>query len=541
MRKPPCAYYGDVRWALSEGAQPDRVVPMLATLLLTGLVFSAEPTPGSDATPLIAAMSAEVLLPALSPSGQADFATVHPSTTWQITAAVDEAASTVGGTAVVTWRNDEAQAVPDLCLQLLANSPAFHGASIRVTDIRIDNHPIAGVPVTGGAYLRVPFASPLAPGKTVTLACAFVTTPSSKGGLYGLLSRTPTAWCLYAWHPEVALRNSGEWAVDAVQDHTDPTRTATAHELFTLDVPQDLQVVAGGMITQEKTTAGRTTLTIAAPFARNEVLVLGRGLVSSARTTNGVTVRSWHRAGLELGGQRVLDACASSITLYSERFGPYPFTELDAVAAPLGDEIGGMESTGLVIMDEKAYEGARYLDEKSGAEVLPIFMLMVCAAHETAHQWWYSAVGSDPYHDPWLDESLTNWTGNFWMEQQGGAGAGNLAFGMCLIEAGMGKRDDSLTKAIPAYPSFEAYGAIIYARGALFYQWLRRRMGDEQFFAFLRAWYSDQRWHVATPADWHATLARFATPEIISDTDHWLSGNGLTQTMLVDGSKPQKK
>lgn len=514
---------------------------MLATLLLTGLIFSAEPTPAVDATPLIAAISAEALLPALSPSGRGDFATVHPTTTWQITASVEEATGTIGGTATVTWRNDEAVAVPDLCLQLLANSAAFHGAYLLVSDIRINNDMVAGVPLAGGAYVRVPFAAPLAQGKSVTLSCAFITKPSTTGGLYGLLSRTPSAWCLYAWHPEVALRSGGEWAVDDVQDHTDPTRTATAHELFTLDVPEDLQVVAGGLITAEKTTAGRTTMTIAAPFARNEVLVLGRGLVSSSRTTNGVTVRSWHRAGLELGGQRVLDACVSSITLFSERFGPYPFTELDAVAAPLGDEIGGMESTGLIIMDEKAYEAARYLDDKSGPEVLPIFMLMVCAAHETAHQWWYSAVGSDPYHHPWLDESLTNWTGNFWMEQRGGAGAGGLAFGMCLTEAGLGKRDAPLTKKIPDYPNFETYGAIIYARGALFYQWLRRRMGDERFFAFLRAWYSEQRWHVATPADWHATLTRFATPEIIADTDHWLSGNGLTSTMLVDGSKPQKK
>lgn len=505
---------------------------MLVSLLLAGAVFAAEPPPAIDEA---------ALLPALTEAGRADLRQIHPTTTWRITAKLDEAAGTIGGTALLTWRNDEATAVPDLCLQLLANGTAFHGAALTVDDLSVSGLRAVGEAQAEGAYLRVPLAKPLAPGATVSLSCSFVTKPSKAGGLYGLLSRTPEAWCLYAWHPEVALRRSGAWAVDKVQEHTDPTRTATAHELLTIDVPADLPVVAGGVITHEQTAGGRTTLTIAAPFSRNQVLVLGRGLTAQTRTVDGITVRSWHRAGLELGGRRVLEACAGSVALYSTRFGAYPFTELDAVAAPLGPDIGGMESTGLVIMDEKAYEGARYLDDSSGPAVLPIFMLMVCAAHETAHQWWYSAVGSDPYHDPWLDESLTNWSGNFWMEQEGGPGAGNLAFGMCLTEVGMGKRDAPLTNAVPDYASFEAYGAVIYARGALFYQWLRRRMGDERFFAFLHAWYAEQRWRVATPADWHATLARFATPEILTDVQPWLTGSGLTPAMLVDGAKPPKK
>lgn len=31
------------------------------------------------------------------------------------------------------------------------------------------------------------------------------------------------------------------------------------------------------------------------------------------------------------------------------------------------------------------------------------------AAHETAHQWFYSLVGNDQARDPWLDEGLATW------------------------------------------------------------------------------------------------------------------------------------
>jgi aminopeptidase N len=311
-----------------------------------------------------------------------------------------------------------------------------------------------------------------------------------------------------------------------------------------------MAVVAGGTVIREDDEAGagaagserRSRLTIAAPYTRNQVVVLAAGLLAQTRVVGGITVRSWHRAGLELGARRTLDACAGSIALFSARFGAYPFSEFDVVAAPLGGDVGGMESTGLVLADERPYEAVRWMDKDSGPGVLPIFLLMIAAAHETGHQWWYSAVGSDPYHDPWLDESLTNWSGNFWMEQDGGAGTGGLAFGMCLTEAHNGPPVASMTSPGPSYPTHEAYGTVVYARGALFYQWLRRQMGEERFFAFLRAWYDERRWTVATPNDWHMTLARFATPEVLADADsHWLAGRGLTLTLLGEGAKPVKQ
>ena len=30
-------------------------------------------------------------------------------------------------------------------------------------------------------------------------------------------------------------------------------------------------------------------------------------------------------------------------------------------------------------------------------------------SHEICHQWWYSAVGTAGYHEPWMDEGLVTW------------------------------------------------------------------------------------------------------------------------------------
>lgn len=500
----------------------------IAAVLLSAAAFAAEPL-----------ITDAELASALTADGRAELAKVRPAASWRIAATVDEDAGTIAGTATLAWRNDEAAAVPDVVLQLLANGEPFTGASMKIEDVRVAGAPVTPVPEADGCALRIALPAKLAPGATVRVSCRFTTTPSTSGGLYGLLSRSDAGWALYAWHPELAPRRNGSWRAEKTQASTDPTRTAIAHVLLDLTAPADLQVLSGG--TDAVRVDGAVAHhRIAAPFTRNLAVVLGRGFTAQERTVGGTTVRSWHLAEHAHGGKRVLAASAGALSLFSERFGAYPFTELDAVEAPLGESVGGMESSGLVLMETGPYEAVRWLDEKADASVLPVFMLMVCAAHETGHQWWYGMVGSDPYASPWLDESLTNWAGNYWMEREGGPGAGNLAFGLCLSGCAAVKQTGvAMTGRVADYGSFNTYGGIVYARGALFYQWLRRRMGEEGFFAFLRAWSTERRWTTATAADWRATLGRFAEPALITEAEeHWLTGAKLTTADLHAGAQP---
>jgi hypothetical protein len=480
---------------------------------------------------------------ALSPAGRTDLTRVRPATTWQLTVRVDDAAGTIEGDADLVWRNDERVAVPDLCLQTLPNSEAFHQAAVKLSNLRVAGAEVRSESLVGGAGTRVLLPTPVAPGATVHLTCHFTTTPSTTGGMHGLLSRSGKDWCLYAWYPELALRREGAWQVDPVQDFTDPTRTATAHVRLDLDVPEAMQVVSGGTEVARTTAAGRTQLTIAAPFTRNLALVLSQGLVVRTREVDGITVRSWYRPEDVQGGTRVLTACTGSMKLFNQRFGPFPFNELDAVEMPLGDDdVGGMESTGLVMIDSRPYFAVRFMDDQADASVLPVFMLLNAAAHETGHQWWYSLVGNDPYRDPWLDESLTNWSGNYWMEQEIGPGAGTMAFSLCYTGLSVEPKPNPdrlpMTNPVPSYPNHSVYGAVIYARGALFYQWLRAQLGEEQFFAFIKAWCAEQRYAVATPTAWRSTLLRFAPLTVVQTAEEkWLKGKGLTAADMAGASR----
>ena len=51
------------------------------------------------------------------------------------------------------------------------------------------------------------------------------------------------------------------------------------------------------------------------------------------------------------------DIAAESVTALGAAFGPYPWTELDVVAVPLGSSVGGIEWPGMVWIESTIFEG----------------------------------------------------------------------------------------------------------------------------------------------------------------------------------------
>ena len=86
--------------------------------------------------------------------------------------------------------------------------------------------------------------------------------------------------------------------------------------------------------------------------------------------------------------QAFLRSAIASLQRYSALYRPYPWRTYTMVGmADLPEIAGGLEYPTLV------YQPAASEN----------------AAHETAHQWFYSLVGNDQAHDPWLDEGLATW------------------------------------------------------------------------------------------------------------------------------------
>jgi len=67
------------------------------------------------------------------------------------------------------------------------------------------------------------------------------------------------------------------------------------------------------------------------------------------------------------------------------------------------------------------------------------------------------------------------------------------------------------------------YVALVYAKSALFFHALRRRMGDETFYAFLQRYYDTYRYGEATGSDMLDTAEATCGCELQALYDAWIT------------------
>jgi aminopeptidase N len=113
-----------------------------------------------------------------------------------------------------------------------------------------------------------------------------------------------------------------------------------------------------------------------------------------------------------------------------------------------------------------------------------------CIAHEIAHQWWYSAVGSDQINTPWVDESLAEYLGFLYWRERYGTGAFEAAW-----NAGIGASENDLVQPVGAsiyeFDNWRDYADVVYYQGARMFKALHEKLGDDVFFGALRQYYED--------------------------------------------------
>jgi hypothetical protein len=207
----------------------------------------------------------------------------------------------------------------------------------------------------------------------------------------------------------------------------------------------------------------------------------------------------------------VVDSVA--LLIFEGRFGPYPYTELVVVLAPLTGGAGGIEFSGLIAVASMLYRPFSADDALGkllgmlGGEANPakeVFdeMLEFTTAHEVAHQWWYSLVGSDSRAHPYVDESLAQYSTLLYFEDRWGKDRAERAaethvrlnyVGMRL----MGKPDGIVERAAPSFDPL-SYAGLVYGKGPFFFREARKVMGDDAFFAALRAYADDHRFRTAS-------------------------------------------
>jgi hypothetical protein len=176
------------------------------------------------------------------------------------------------------------------------------------------------------------------------------------------------------------------------------------------------------------------------------------------------------------------ESAARAIQYYSERFGPYPYSQLALTQFPGRDSQGW---PGLVFLSSYAF-----LDERDREQLhfdpLQTLMQQVIPAHETAHQWWGDLISWSSYRDQWFSEGLANYCALMMLQEKNPSGFREIMNKYrhdLVVETkdGISSRDAGpVTLGSRLFSSRlpEGYEAISYGRGTWLFHMLRTMLDD---------------------------------------------------------------
>lgn len=283
-------------------------------------------------------------------------------------------------------------------------------------------------------------------------------------------------------------------------DH--PTDKATW--TFTFDVPSGLVGVANGTLVADDRDGDRATFVWEQrdPMATYLVLLLvgDYDLVDGATTASGVPLRHAVLADVADVLPAYEDITVAQFAFFEPLFGPFPF---DGYGLAIADSQPGlaMETQG------RSLFSSLDLDGSTG----PLQHLLL--AHELAHQWFGNAVSPAQWNDIWLNEGFATYAQWLWLDE---AGFQPLAVSAATALAGL--PPDGWPLDEPA----ELFGLVSYDGGAAALHALRLTIGDDAFFAGLRAWVARHDDDAATTEDFRAVMEDVSGVDLTELFDEWV-------------------
>jgi hypothetical protein len=473
---------------------------------------SPEPTPVP--TPVVDLQELAPYGADLRPEFVSNVQTVPDATRYfiQVTLAPEES-PTLTGVERVRYTNTETVPLDALYFRLYPNLPGY-GGLMSVERVVLNGALVETTLEAESSALRVPLYPPLAPGAVVDLTLWFRDTlPTDTSAGYGLFAFTDGVYALAGFYPTIPVYDDEGWNVEVAPPYGDATFTDVAFYQVHLTVPADLTVVTSGSTLEklDNNDGTHTWVAVGGPM-RDFYVAMSADYGVASQEVDGTLVNSYYRSAQAEGGQRALQYAANALRLFSEEFGPYPYSELDVVATPTN--AGGIEYPGAIVVAQRLY------DHPGG-------FFELATAHEVAHQWWYGLVGNDQLDEPWLDESLANYSAYVYYQGTAGQAQADVikqqVFDAPYHAAQEAGQDRAVAGPVASF-SEGNYSAIVYGKGPLFFDAVRAKLGDDAFFAALQAYLKAHRYGIAYPEDLIAAFDDTSGQKIDGLYDFWILG-----------------
>ncbi|WP_425556071.1 M1 family aminopeptidase [Kitasatospora nipponensis] len=389
-----------------------------------------------------------------------------------------------------TFSNASPTALSEVYLRLWDN---YHGScpSTPITVTNVTGGTAAALTV-GCTALKITLPTPLAQGQSGSIGFDLgITVPdgADRFGRDGAFSFIGNAL------PVLAIRDAAGWHLDPYTNNGESFYSLAADFTVTLDHPSGLLVPATGTSVDTPGAAGRTVTKATAGQVRDFAWAAGPFSRISGTSPAGVKVNVYSVSGISsASAQSMLSTSISAIDAHAQRFGAYPYGEVDAV---LDNNFwfGGMEYPGFV------------LDLVSTTAL----------THELGHQWFYGIVGDDEYNSPWLDEAFTDYATDLAL---GSTGSG------CWNSVSWASTAEKITDSMAYWDAHSSrYSTVVYDYGKCALHDLQRVLGDTAMTKLLHD-YAQSHWYgVSTTAEFKAAAQAATSTDLTSFwTQHRIEG-----------------
>jgi hypothetical protein len=428
----------------------------------------------------------------------------------EVTVTFGDASAFLDGRERIHYTNQQTFPLATLYLMLWPNDRDQYLSEMTLQNVRVDGAPLDFSLENDGIAARVDLTQPLAPGAALDVSAEFSvsahpgiddTTPARFGLTNGVLL-APT------FYPLIPRIIDGQWQTIPAPSGGDTTNSDTALYWWRVTAPKDLTIVASGTVIDSSLAGDTQTQTLVTGPMRDLALVVGP-LELYQREVDGLTLNAYVLQDHAAYAPKMLDFTEAQVQNLQAEVGPYPFSELDVVDAP--GAFGGIEYPGEIFIgvvgDSDFFEYA--------------------TVHEVGHQWFYSLIGDDQLLQPWLDEAAATYTEYLYQEKVHGSGEAEGFLGYLWDDVKASDNPDlPIGLGVGDYPSERDYGTIVYSKGALFFDALRRELGDKVFFEFLHNYYAAYRYGFATSQDFQATAEQTCACDLGALFDLWVYKGG---------------
>jgi hypothetical protein len=354
-------------------------------------------------------------------------------------------------------------------------------------DIKINSFKVNTTPVQyteDNQLLKVKLPKELNPGEAIELNIEF-TLKMPKGK--DRLSYYQGQYSLTNWYPIMSIYNeqTNSWNENPFSPVGESNYSQCSDYKVALTVPKGMLTVTTGVMLSKEASGDTDKISFEAPNSRDFVLFISKDYKVLSKEVDGIKINSYYLKEKNTA-KRMLDLAAKSLTYFNNTFGKYPYPEYDVIETFL--QGGAMEYPAVTqlgpysnLSPEFTEENFTYIDQ--------------AIVHETAHQWWYSAVGNNEYEEPILDETLATYTTALFFENLFGE------YGLRAVKDAF--LSAPIKEAGPIYRSVDKitwpdYTKAVYKLGPAALEDLRQKVGHEKFIHILRSYFNKYKFKNAT-------------------------------------------